>query len=398
MKKIVLFANTAWYLYNFRLPLALTLVKHGWDVVLIAPHDKYVAELRSKGFTVIELNMERRSLNPLQEMTLVLQLRQLLTELKPDVIFNFTVKCVVLGSFAARLAGVRRRINAVAGLGSVFSSDTLSMKLLKPFVRALLTLSLAGKNARCIVQNPDDQALFLRHHITSPDHLHLIKGSGVDGDRFRPVVSAPCSHVFNAHSATKPRILFASRLLKSKGVGYFINAAGQMGERYEFCIAGQPDPGNPESLQQQDLDQLGNRNITLLGHVDDMAALLQSMDLVVLPSLYGEGVPRILVEAAASGLPAIAFDAPGCREIIQDGHNGYLVEPGNQQALNTAIASAFTSSDHYQAMASASREHFLSQFEQQTVISATISTINLSEHDSQPLHPATSSRKQQEPH
>jgi len=133
MKKIVLFANTAWYLYNFRLPLALTLVKHGWDVVLIAPHDKYVAELRSKGFTVIELNMERRSLNPLQEMTLVLQLRQLLTELKPDVIFNFTVKCVVLGSFAARLAGVRRRINAVAGLGSVFSSDTLSMKLLKPF-------------------------------------------------------------------------------------------------------------------------------------------------------------------------------------------------------------------------------------------------------------------------
>lgn len=395
MKKIVLFANTAWYLYNFRLPLAHALVERGWHVILIAPKDRYIASLRDQGFTVIELRMNRRSLNPLQELALILRLSHLLKGLKPNVIFNFTIKCVVHGSIAARLAGLHRRVNTVAGMGSVFSSRHWAMKLLKPAVRFLMKHSLAGRHSHCIVQNPDDQTFFLNNGIISPGQLHLIKGSGVDGSRFQPSASwlARQSHTptptspYPSCSGNK-RVLFASRLLRSKGIDYFIGAAKQLGEAYEFCIAGQPDPGNPESLQQEDLDQLCHTNITLLGHIEDMAPLLRSVDLVVLPSMYGEGVPRILVEAAATGLPLIAFDTAGCREIVVDGRNGYLVKPGNQQALNQAIQSIFSSQQHYQTLATNSRRHFLSQFEQCSVIAATINIIDLTAADNK--IPATS--------
>ncbi|RLU01156.1 glycosyltransferase family 4 protein [Ketobacter sp.] len=384
MKKIILFSNTAWYLYNFRLPLAQTLQQQGWQVVLVAPHDPYADRLVELGFAFIELNLQRRSLNPIQEFLLLTELYAILNDEKPHVIMNFTVKCVVYGSLVAKLAGVKRRVNAVAGLGSVFSGQSMTLTLLRPVVKWLLKASLSGPQAQCIVQNPDDEQLFLDNGIIQRQQVNLIKGSGVDGSRFLPNLS---KGMLSQGMNTRPaRILFASRLLKSKGIYYFFNAATALGEQFEFLVAGEPDPGNPESVQDSELKQVANTTgIRFLGHVDDMPDLLADVDLVVLPSEYGEGVPRILIEAAASGIPLVAFDMPGCREIVLDGSNGYLVARGNQSALNHAIAKVFSSQEHYKNLAESSRRHFMSEFEQQSVIERTLQVINHTELSPHPV-------------
>ena len=370
MKKIILFSNTAWYLYNFRLPLAEALRAQGWSVVLVAPHDPYADLLADLNFKFIELNMRRRSLNPINEFLLLTELHAVFNDEKPEAILNFTVKCVVYGSLIARLAGIKRRINAVAGLGSVFSGQTITLSLLRPIVKLLLKVSLSGQQTHCIVQNPDDENLFLQNRIISAEKISLIKGSGVDGSKFLPNLS-------KTNSVRTKKILFASRLLKSKGIHYYFNAARALGEQYQFMVAGMPDPGNPESVQPDELDQVtATTTIKLLGHVDNMANLLADIDLVILPSEYGEGVPRILIEAAASGIPLIAFDMPGCREIVKDGVNGYLVPRGNQLALNHAISRVFTTDEHYKSLAESSRKHFASEFEQQVVIDRTLAVID----------------------
>ena len=372
-RKIILFSNTAWYLYNFRLPLAHALKEQGWKVVLVAPYDTYADHLEDAGFEFIHLNMQRRSINIIREFLLLSDLSAIFKSQRPDAILNFTIKCVIYGSLVAKLVGIRRRINAVAGLGSVFSAQTMTLSLLRPFVKQLLGASLSGGQSRCIVQNPDDADVFLSNDIIDSRQLVLIKGSGVDGEKFSPNLS-------KKSDLKRRKILFASRLLKSKGIYFYLDAAAALGEHYDFLVAGEPDPGNPESIQPQELTALSSQSgVVLLGHVLDMHNLLGDIDLVVLPSEYGEGVPRILIEAAASGIPLIAFDMPGCREIVRHGENGYLVPKGSQHDLNLAIKRVFSSDSHYQVLAENSRKHFVSQFEQSDVIQKTLNVIDSTE-------------------
>lgn len=371
-EKIILYANTAWYLFNFRLALAQHLSDLGYEVVLLAPYDKYVERLRALNFRVIVVDMRRSNLNPFKELVLIYQLYSILGKEKPDIVYNFTVKCVVYGSLAAMLIGIKRRVNAVAGLGTVFSSSKNSMKYLKPVVKALLKIALSGRNARLIVQNPDDLELFNSELKIVGQRIELIKGSGVSAGRFA-VKSRAVD--FNKSPA---KVLFASRLLWSKGVGEFVEAARALKSsgNYVFIVAGDPDTGNPDAVPKEQLkDWEAEGVVTLLGHVDNMSGLLAQVDLMVLPSMYGEGVPRILIEAAASSLPLIAVDIPGSREIVKDGVNGYLVEKQDQEALNRAILSVFADIPRYIKMSQSSREIFLNEFEENHVIKQTVATI-----------------------
>lgn len=371
-KKILLFANTAWYLFNFRLDLAKTLAAEGWEVVFMAPPDQYVSRLESYGFRVLVIDMDRRNLNPFTELFLVGSLISRLRAEAPNVILNFTIKCVVYGSIAAKLAGVTRIVNAVAGLGSVFSNSSWKAKTLKSALLPILKLSLSGANNRLIVQNPDDEKLFEQYKLIRPGHMVLIKGSGVSKDRFSSKPS-PIDQL----QQTK-RILFASRLLKSKGIYQFIQSAKELAQdsSYQFLVAGSPDQGNPESISLQELTHWHEQGIvTCLGHVEDMALQLASVDLVVLPSTYGEGVPRILIEAAASSLPLVAYDIPGSREIVLDGKNGYLIARHQPETLTVAIERIFEHPERYYQFCANSRHHFLAEFELNAVLDQTLAVI-----------------------
>ncbi len=366
--KVILFANTEWYLYNFRRSLAVALRNAGHEVLLVSPPGPYGARLQELGFRWIAAPMERRSLNPLRELSFIFWLRRLIVRERVDLVHAFTIKCAVYGSLAARLAGVPARVNAVAGMGYVFASDDLKARVLRPIVRGLLRIALDGRGARLILQNPDDVALFVQARLIKQDLVRLIPGSGVDCRRFRPVGAS------NQHA--RLRVLLAARLLWDKGLAEYVDAARQLREQgrdIEFLLAGDPDPGNPAAVPETTLQEWVSKGLLRwLGHVDDMPALFQSVDVVVLPTTYREGLPKGLIEAGASGLPLVTTDMPGCREVVTDGVDGLLVPVKNPEALAKAIARLHDDPALRTRLGAAAREKALAEFDERIVIERTV--------------------------
>ncbi|HHJ13124.1 MAG TPA: glycosyltransferase family 1 protein [Gammaproteobacteria bacterium] len=364
-RKVAFFANTDWYLFNFRLGLAKYLRAKGFDVVMMSPPGEYGYRFSEEGFRWIALPMDRRSLQPHRELFLLYRLRKILKAEAVDAIHNFTIKCVVYGSLAAQAAGVPSRINAVTGLGHVFVSDSLRARLLRPVVNRLLRYSLRGEGSRLVVQNPDDERLFLEQQMIDEPRLRLIKGSGVDTERFQSVP---------ARAGERMRILLAARLLWEKGIEEYAEAARMLRHRkdeVEFLLAGDSDPGNPSAVPDEQIRQWREEDLlTILGHVDDMPSLLREVDLAVLPS-YREGVPRGLIEAAAAGLPIVTTDASGCREIVEHEVNGFLVPPRDGRALAKAIERLLDDPNRRKAFGEAGREKVLREFDERIVFERT---------------------------
>ena len=366
--KVVLFANTDWYLYNFRLSLIRRLRDAGYDVVLMSPPGDYGEKLQALGFRWIALPMRRRSLNPLREAALVRHIARLLRKERPDLIHGFTIKAAVYGGLAGRLAGVNARVSAVAGLGWVFISPSLRARMLRPLVATLLRLALGGEGGRLILQNPDDAALFARARLVKFDRVRVIKGSGVDCKRFTPPEiarddNAPLS------------VLVAARLLWDKGLQEYVDAARSLkaqGRRIRFLLAGDPDPGNPAAVPVESIRAWTDEGlIEWLGHVSDMPSLFRSVDVVALPS-YREGLPKSLIEAAACGCALITTDAPGCREVVNDGVEGFCVPVKDAAALAHAIARLDDDRDLVRRMGAAARRRALAEFDEEIVLDATL--------------------------
>jgi glycosyltransferase involved in cell wall biosynthesis len=365
--KVLLFANTEWYLYNFRLSLARALQEAGAEVLLISPPGPYGAKLAKAGFRWIPLPMDRRSLNPLRELRLLLLLIRLYRREHPDVVHHFTIKCVVYGSFAARVAGIQKRINAVAGMGYIFAENGSRARLLRPLVRWLMRIAVAGRQARLILQNMQDCEAFLRDKLADEKHIRLIRGSGVNTHHFRPTMPLKQSGF---------RVILAARLLWDKGIQEYVSAALELkriGLDIEFLLAGSPDLGNPDSVPQEAIRAWSDAGlITAIGHVEDMPTWFRQVDLAVLPSFYGEGVPRSLIEAAACGLPIITTDMSGCRDIVANGVNGLLVPARNAAALAEAIKFLYENPHKRAAFGAAGREKVLREFDETIVLKKTL--------------------------
>jgi glycosyltransferase involved in cell wall biosynthesis len=367
-KKIILFANTAWYLFNFRLSLAKALRDAGWEVVLISPADEYGKRLQDEGFRWEAVPMERGSLNPLRELKLIWYLRNFYKRENPVLVHHFTIKCVILGSIAAKFAGVSGRVNAVAGLGYVFISDALKARVLRPVVKILLRWVLNDKRSLLILQNTDDEKAFGSSGVLQRDKIRVIKGSGVNVKKFYP------SDRKN-HADEKIKILLAARLLWDKGIGEFVEVAYNMkaaGRPVQFMLAGEPDKGNPRAIDDTSIEEWKREGVLeVLGQVDDMAGLYQSVDIAVLPS-YREGLPKSLIEAGACGLPLVATDVPGCREVVEDGVNGFLVPRQDVDALEGAIDKLCDDPRMREEMGKRAREKVLREFDEGIVIGETL--------------------------
>ena len=326
--RVVLFANTDWFLYNFKLSLAKALRARGDEVVLLSPPGIYGPRLREMGFRWEPLPVSRSGINPLAELAAIRRVAALYREVRPDVVHHFTIKCVIYGSLAARRVGVTRIVNSVTGLGFALLANTLKARLIRPVVLALYRRALRG--TQVIFQNVDNRNTLAAAGVLSQSTVHVIAGDGVDTERFVPALPAP-----------DVSVLMMARLLRSKGIAEFVEAARRVRAQMpavRFLLAGEPDPGNPESVDVESLQRWQSEgHVEFLGHRSDALELNQSCRVAVLASTQGEGIPRALLEAAACGQPLVASDVPGCREVVVDGVTGMLVPPSDADALAAAI-------------------------------------------------------------
>ena len=363
--KIAYFANTAWYLYNFRLTLLKQARENGHEVLLISPEDEYVSSLRDEGFRWHRCPVDRKSLNPLKAGRALLHLAHAFQQERPDLVHNFTLKSIVYGSLAARLVGVSRQVNAIAGLGHYFSGPEGVDAAVAWGIRQLLRASMAGSEV--IFQNPNDLETVVRHQIASQDRCHLIRSSGVDTETF----------AYQDEPPEPVTVLLASRMLWSKGVDAFVEAGRQLvqdGEDVRFVIAGAPDGGNPDAIPEETLREWDRLpGIEWWGFQDDMPQVIGQSHIVCLPTRYGEGVPKILTEAAATGRPLVATDVAGCREIVHDGENGFLVAPDDTDQLVDSLRTLIRDSSKRNEMSERSRLLAEEDFADERVIEKTLS-------------------------
>lgn len=364
--KVIFFANTDWYLYNFRLGFAKYLRERGFEVVMVSPDGEYRQLIEAQGFRWIGVTMDRLSLHPTREWSVLRQINRVYASEKPDIVHHFTLKCVVYGSFVAALRGIRNRVNAIEGMGYVFASTDWKALALRPVVKGLVKCAVRGKNARVTFLNFHDLEDFDGNRKKPRENVRMILGAGIDTTIFQPNERHPSDGVTKA--------LFAGRLLWDKGLREYVEAARVLREAnvtVKFLMAGRPDPGNPASVSMEDVEKWqASGYIEYLGHVNDMPSLLASVDMVVLPS-YREGAPRILIEAAAAGLPIVATDVPGCKDIVQHGGNGLLVPVRQVDPLARAIRRLHENAAERRRMGLCGREKALQEFDDAVVFEET---------------------------
>ena len=368
-RKVLLVANTAWYLYNFRRRLIRALVGRGCEVVAVCPRDRYVELLETEGVRWIEWSLDRAGMSPLRDWRSLVRLRQIYRDESPDLVHHFTIKSILYGTSAARRTSVRRIVNSVTGLGHVFVSNRLAARMARPWIRRWYLRSLIATGVRPIFQNADDLAELSRLSPHLAARAILARGSGVDLQRFTPSPDG------RPQANGVPCVLFVGRLLEEKGIREFVEAAHltrDRGLRARFIACGAPDPGNPSSVDPACLDRWRSEGLVEFpGHVDDIEQKMREADVIVLPS-YREGTPRVLLEAAAMGKPVVATNVPGCRDVVTHGHNGLLVPPRDPQALANALEQLLTAEPLRLSMGRAGRALAVERFDERQVVRQTL--------------------------
>lgn len=357
-RKIIFLVTEDWYFCSHRLPLAVAAKTAGFDVAVITRVVNHGELIRQSGIRVIPFNISRRSMNPLKELAVILRLCSIYRSERPDIVHHVAMKPVLYGSIAARLTGILHVINALAGLGWLFTSTSKRARLLQAIIRRVLYFLLARSTV--IVQN-DDDALMLRGLGIAKQRINLIKGSGVNTVDYAP----------HPVRGDVPVAMLPARMLWDKGVGEFVEAANQLKKRgvnARFVLVGDPDTQNPASVPEQQLIAWQKEGaVEWWGRREDMPQVLAQSHIVCLPS-YREGLPKSLLEAASCGRPIVATDVPGCREIVRDGDNGILVKARDATALADALAKLLSDPGLRKQMGQRGRERVLCEFSQDKII------------------------------
>ncbi len=368
-RKVLLVANTAWYLYNFRRGLIRGLVGQGSEVAVVCPRDRYVELLEKDGVRWIEWSLDRAGMSLLRDWRSLRSLRRVYRDESPDLVHHFTIKSILYGTAAARRGGVHHIVNSVTGLGHIFVSDRLAARVVRPWIRRWYLRALTAPGVRPIFQNADDLAELSRRSHDLAARAILSFGSGVDVDRF----ASPPERPLEPNGVAS--VLFVGRLLEEKGIREFVEAARlarSRGLRASFIACGAPDPGNPSSIDPACLDQWHQECVVEFpGHVDDVEEQMRRADVIVLPS-YREGTPRVLLEAAAMGKPVVASDVPGCRDVVTHGHNGLLVPPRDPQALADALEQLLADEPLRDDMGRAGRKLAVERYDERQVVRQTL--------------------------
>ena len=358
-RTIVLSANSDWNIVNFRQGLVRGLQSAGYEPVVIAPTDSAAdARMRDLGVERIPIAIDRAGLNPVADLKLLLKYRSLLQRLRPVAYLSYTIKPNIYGSFAAGLLGIPALPN-VSGLGTAFIQGGGLQALVTRLYR------IAFRRAPIVFfQNQEDRALFVDRGIVRSTQARVLPGSGVDLDSFRPAPLPPGPFVF----------LFIGRLLRDKGIMEFVDAARSLRADFpdaRFQLLGGVDEGNRTGIRQKQLDSwIAEGVVEHLGTTNDVRPFIARSTAVVLPS-YREGLPRSLLEAAAMARPLIASDVPGCRDVVEDGANGYLCPVRDAAALANAMRRLLQLPRQQQlAMGEAGRKRVQERFSEVLVVQA----------------------------
>lgn len=349
-KKILFVVNAPEFFLSHRLPIALAARDAGYEVHVATADGDSVWEIRRLGLVHHTVAIARSGQNPLAEVGAVISLYRLFRALKPDLVHLITIKPVLYGGMAARLAGVSAVVAAVSGLGTVFVAQSMAAWARRALVSWLYRLAFSQRRLAVIFQNPDDRDGLLAIGALSKDQVRMIRGSGVD------LVNYP----FLPELEGTPVVVMAARLLRDKGVFEFVGAARLLksrGVEVVMRLIGAPDPGNPTSVDQAELDRWAKEGIVELpGFRSDIAEQYAAANIVCLPSYYGEGLPKTLVEAAACGRAVVTTDHPGCRDAIEPGVTGRLVPVKSATALADALQILIEAPERRLRMGKAGRE------------------------------------------
>ena len=330
--RLLFLVTEDWYFWSHRVGLALAARDEGFEVLVAARAGPCAERIQRAGLRLLPLRMLRRGAPGLRDMAAVAEIFRIYRRVRPDLVHHVALKPVICGSWAARLARVPGVVNAIAGLGSAFIGGGKGSWVVRAGLRPALRAAVAIPGSVTIFQNRDDQADFSRAGILGSGRAMVIRGCGVDTDLF----------AMSGEPQGPPVVMLPARMLWDKGVGEFVEAArlvSRRGVTARFVLVGMVDPTNPSAIPESQLRAWTDEGLVKWwGHRDDMPGTLAAAHLVVLPS-YREGLPKVLLEAAASGRAIVATDVPGCREIVRHGVNGLLVPPKDARALADAISS-----------------------------------------------------------
>ncbi|MFC2078693.1 glycosyltransferase family 4 protein [Candidatus Bipolaricaulota bacterium] len=364
-RAILFVVNVDSFFLSHRLPIALAARDHGYQVFVAAADTGMSSAIEKHGLVFRDVPFTRRWSSPLAELRAFRALVQACRDIRPDVMHLVTIKPIVLGWLASLFSGRPMRVNAITGLGFVFSAG-LRPAIARSLVLPLMRMALRRGRSATIFQNPDDLELLTRRGIVSPKRSFLIRGSGVDCEVFQPRQSAGPNTI----------VLLASRMLRDKGVPAFVDMARIIHKtrpETRFVLTGDMDEGNPRSLRRNELEAWVKEGVVeWWGHQQDMQDVFAKTSIFVLPTTYREGVPLVLLEAAACGVPIVTTDAPGCREIVRNNVNGFLVSPGDDSALVEAVVRLLESPGMREDFGGAGRQIAVSEFSVELVVQQTM--------------------------
>ena len=321
--KVAFVANTSWNIFNFRRNLIIGLLDKGYEIICIAPVDEFTLEIQKLPITFIPITVQAKGNHPINDFLLLIQLIKIYRNHKPDIIFQYTIKPNIYGTFAARIAGIPT-INTVTGLGTVFLHHTIVSKI------AQKLYMLSFRFARFVVfQNEEDQHIFIQNKIVKASKTRIIRGSGVDTAIFKTNDSHSSTAVF--------RFVMAARLLFDKGIAEYAEASKQLHEIFgpsvECILIGAVDSDKNLGIRKEDLATwVVDHQLIYKSFSKEIISEYQHATVVVLPS-YREGLSKSLLEAASCSKPLIASNVAGCKDIVIDGKNGFLCEPKNAHDL-----------------------------------------------------------------
>lgn len=354
--RLLFLLNDAPFFVTHRLPLAIAAQKAGFEVHVSVPHDEQaVRTIRGAGIIHHDVPLRRGARGFLGELKLLKAYWQLIGALRPELLHAVTMKPVLYGGLIARLRSVPAVVHAITGLGYLFLIEGTLARLQRTAVMMLYRIALAHPNLRVIFQNPDDLNLFTRRRAVRPGSHTIIRGCGVDLKDYAPTPEPP-----------EPAVaLFPARIIGDKGVREFVNAARKLREEGSdaiFRIAGRLDADNPTDIGAETVRRWQSEGwIQWQGYLTDMPAAFAACRIVCLPS-YREGLPRVLIEAAACGRPIVTTDVPGCREVVEDGGNGILVPVRDADAVADALRTLIADGSLRQKMGTRGRERAAAEF------------------------------------
>lgn len=371
-RTLLYFVNVDWFFISHRLPIALKALQQGFHVVIACHFTTHREQLESMGFETYEIPFSRSGVGLLSEMKTLLKVRQVISLTRPNIIHSITIKPVIYsGLMRKTLFRKSAMVSAISGLGYVFTSPTLHARLIKLTVSLLYKISLSGKRKIVIFQNTSDENILSNIVGLTRDDKVLIKGSGADLNvyNYKPEMD-DCS----------VKVSMACRLLKDKGVYEYIEAAKLVKEKFpgvDFLLIGTPDIENPNSVMLHEIEKWANDGIVkYLGHRTDIAEIFSQSNIVCLPSFYGEGVPKVLIEAAACGRAIVTTNNPGCKDAIIHGQTGLCVPIKDSQALAGAIISLIEQPELRRKMGIAARDFAEQEFDVNSVVDKHMSIYN----------------------